>query len=120
MVLKHRRSKHGDVGQVQRSGIYPYISRQQTRKIIHVPTQNQQNNTIPSKLFHSEPFIRRYLHRSYTLLQEPSHGEPIQGLVGRAANAWIVHVSGDDDAETVPAAPVEKKIKKKRKLGRNL
>lgn len=55
----------------------------------------------------SLPSMRRDLQRSDLVVEEPSHGEPVQRLIASPADAAVVHISGHRHTQPLLAAPEE-------------
>lgn len=54
--------------------------------------------------------MRRNLQGSNLVIEEPSHGEPVQGLIASPADAAVVHISGHCHTQPLLAAPEENAI----------
>lgn len=71
---------------------------------------------VTSHTFHTDfvlfflPTVRRNLQWSNLVIEEPSHGEPVQGLIASPADAAIVHISGHCHTQPLLAAPEENAI----------
>jgi len=55
----------------------------------------------------SLPSMRWNLQRSDLVVEEPSHGEPVQRLIASPADAAVVHISGHCHTQPLLAAPEE-------------
>lgn len=51
--------------------------------------------------------MRWNLQRSDLVVEEPSHGEPVQRLIASPADAAVVHISGHCHTQPLLAAPEE-------------
>lgn len=54
------------------------------------------------------PFVGRQLERADVVLEEAAHGEAVEGLLGVAAYAGVVHVGGHYHPQFVFAASVRR------------
>lgn len=55
----------------------------------------------------SLPSMRWDLQRSDLVVEEPSHGEPVQRLIASPADAAVVHISGHCHTQPLLTAPEE-------------
>lgn len=55
------------------------------------------------------PSMRRDLQRSDLVVEEPSHGEPVQRLITSAADAAVVHVRRHSHTQSFFAPPEQRR-----------
>lgn len=78
-----------------------------TRMSFNVARQQLVYMRLSLPLSLSLPSMRWNLQWSDLVVEEPSHGEPVQRLIASPADAAVVHISGHCHTQPLLAAPEE-------------